>query len=207
MPIDPDLTLTSRSRLLAAGKELYARLGYEQASTAAIARAAGTSESQLVRYFDGKAGLLEAIFNESWKPLNDQVQTLVGNAPHARGALLSVLSAVTKALVTDPDLAFLFLFEGRRLRGADHEIALSQGYLQFAELVRALMRRGQKDGSFSPDFNTAAVAAALIGSAEGMIRERLLAERSGKARPFSEKEIRRVFEAMLEGLGGAREPA
>lgn len=201
------MTLTSRSRLLAAGKELYARLGYEQASTAAIARAAGTSESQLVRYFDGKAGLLEAIFNESWKPLNDQVQTLVSNAPHAREALLSVLSAVTKALVTDPELAFLFLFEGRRLRGADHEISLSRGYLQFAELVRALMRRGQQDGSFSPEFNATAVAAALIGSAEGMIRERLLAERSGKARPFSEKEIRRVFEAMLEGLGGASEPA
>ncbi|MCA1581419.1 MAG: TetR/AcrR family transcriptional regulator [Acidobacteria bacterium] len=207
MPIDPDLTLTSRSRLLAAGKELYARLGYEQASTAAIARAAGTSESQLVRYFDGKAGLLEAIFNESWKPLNDQIQTLVGNAAHAREALLSVLSVVTKALVTDPELAFLFLFEGRRLRGADHEISLSQGYLQFAELLRALMRRGQQDGSFSPEFSATAVAAALIGSAEGMIRERLLAERSGKARPFSEKEIRRVFEAMLEGIGGAREPA
>src|SRR5262249_320630 len=67
MPLDPDSTSTSRSRLLAAGKELFARHGYEQASTAAIARLAGTSESQLVRYFDGKAGLLQAIFNESWR--------------------------------------------------------------------------------------------------------------------------------------------
>ena len=50
MPIDPDSTHTSRSRLLAAGKTLFARHGYEQASTAAIAREAGTSESQLVRY-------------------------------------------------------------------------------------------------------------------------------------------------------------
>jgi hypothetical protein len=34
-------------RLLLAAKELFARNGYEQTSTAAIARRAGTSESQL----------------------------------------------------------------------------------------------------------------------------------------------------------------
>ena len=54
-----DNTQTSRSRLLNAGKSLFARNGYEQTSTAAIAREAGSSESQLIRYFGGKAGLLE----------------------------------------------------------------------------------------------------------------------------------------------------
>jgi len=203
LPVDPDLTLTSRSRLLAAAKELFASVGYEQASTAAIARAAGTSESQLVRYFDGKAGLLEAVFNESWRPLIEQIQSLVSASPNARQALLACLSALTKAFAADPEVAFLLLFEGRRLRGPEHEIVLSKGYLQFAELVRALIRRGQQDGSFSPEFNAAAAAAALIGSAEGMIRERLLAERAGKTRPYSDKEVRHVFEALLEGIGAA----
>jgi hypothetical protein len=64
-----------------------------------------------------------------------------------------------------------------------------------------LIKRGQQDGSFSPDFSAAAAAVAIIGGAEGMIRERLLAERAGKSRPFSDKEVRRVFEALLEGLG------
>jgi len=203
LPLDPDLTLTSRARLLAAGKELFATAGYEQASTAAIARAAGTSESQLVRYFDGKAGLLEAIFNESWRPLNEQIQTVVAESPQAREAVLSCLSALTKAFGSDPELAFLFLFEGRRPRGPNHEIALSKGYLQFAELVRALVRRGQQDGSFSPDLSAAAIAAAVMGGAEGMIRERLQAERSGKTRPFSDREIRRVFDCLLAGIAPA----
>lgn len=209
MAIDPDLTLTSRARLLAAGKELFAKVGYEQASTAAIARAAGTSESQLVRYFDGKAGLLEAVFNESWRPLIEQIQSLVAASPNARQALLDCLSALTKSFAADPEVAFLFLFEGRRLRGPDHEISLSKGYVQFAELVRALIRRGQQDGSFSPEFSAPAAAAAVIGGAEGMVRERLLAERAGKSRPFSDKEVRRVFAAFLEGLGrdGSASPA
>lgn len=200
LPVEPESTQTSRSRLIAAGKELFARLGYEQTSTAAIAREAGTSESQLVRYFDGKAGLLEAIFNESWRPLNDEVQKRIANAPHAREAVLGVLSAVTKAFGYDPDLAFLFLFEGRRVRGTTHEIVLSKGYLQFTELVRALIRRGQQDGSFPREFSDAAVASAVMGAAEGMIRDRLIAQRFGRPRPFSEPEIPHIFAAMLEGL-------
>jgi len=71
-----DSTLTSRGRLLLSGKTLFARNGYEQTSTSAIAREAGSSESQLVRYFSGKSGLLEAIFNESWKPLNETIGKL-----------------------------------------------------------------------------------------------------------------------------------
>lgn len=203
VPVDPDSTLDSRSRLLAAGKELFARLGYEQASTAGIARVAGTSESQLVRYFEGKAGLLEAIFNESWKPINEKVQTLIGNAPHAREAVLGVLLTIITAFGKDEELAFLFLFEGRRVRGAEHGITLSKGFLQFAELIRGLIRRGQKDGSFPPESNDAAVASAVMGAAEGMIRDRLIAERLGKSSPFSQKEIERIFSAILRGLSTA----
>ena len=49
--LDTESTQTARTRLLASGKTLFARLGYEQTSTAAIAREAFTSESQLVRHF------------------------------------------------------------------------------------------------------------------------------------------------------------
>ena len=79
---DFDSTQTSRSRLLMAGKTLFAKNGYEQTSTAAIARESGSSESQLIRYFGGKAGLLEAIFNESWTTLNQYVQEHIEQAAH-----------------------------------------------------------------------------------------------------------------------------
>jgi AcrR family transcriptional regulator len=195
-----ELTQTARSRLLAAGKSLFAHLGYEQTSTAMIAHEAGTSESQLVRYFDGKAGLLRAIFDESWKPLNEKVQAMIGAAVNAREAVLDVVSGFVQAFAQDPALAFLFLFEGRRLRGAKSEVVLSQGFLSFEELTRQLIIRGQKDGSFSKEFNAAAIASGIRGMAEGMIRDRLLAKRSGKAHPFSDREIRHVLSAMLQGL-------
>src|SRR5947208_4214212 len=92
MASDPDTTHTSRQRLLEAGKSLFAKFGFEQTSTATIAREAGTSESQLVRYYRSKAGLLEAIFNEHWAELTRKIQQVVVAAPDAREALAGVLA-------------------------------------------------------------------------------------------------------------------
>lgn len=198
MPIDADSSHTSRSRLLAAGKSLFSRFGYEQTSTAAIAREAGSSESQLVRYFGGKSGLLEAIFNESWAGLNEQLRTQIAESEHGREAILRVLGLVIQTFGKDHDIAFLFLFEGRRVRG--HDVTLSKGFLQFWELICTLVRRGQEDGSFRNDVKDVILASAMLGCAEGMIRDRMIAERAGLPHPFDDAAISTVFEVMVNGL-------
>jgi Bacterial regulatory proteins, tetR family len=124
---------SSCERLLAAGRKLFAQHGYEQASTAAIAREAGTSESQLVRYF-----------------------------------------------------------------------ALWNGFRDFDNLLRVLIARGKRDGSFASNLNDRALAAAIMGLAEAMIRERIVAERTGASNPFSDAEIRTVFEALMNGVAESR---
>ena len=193
-----DDTQTSRGRLLTAGKMLFSRLGYEQTSTATIAREAGTSESQLVRYFGGKSGLLDAIFNESWRGLNEVITKTIAESQHGREAILGVFSLMIDAFAEDSEVASLFMFEGRRVRGT--EVALSKGFQQFIDLVCRLIQRGQSDGSFRNDVNDAILASAMMGAAEGMIRDRLIARRSGKDAPFENDGIRGVFEAMVNGL-------
>jgi AcrR family transcriptional regulator len=200
MTPDPDSTQTSRGRLLAAGKTLFSKSGYEQTSTAAIARESGSSESQLIRYFGGKAGLLEAIFNESWNSLNEQVQQHVAEAAHGRDAILRILSLMIEAFGRDHDIAFLFLFEGRRMRGGTHEVLLSKGFMLFGELVSTLIIRGQQDGSFRNDVPPAVLASAMLGAAEGMMRDRVLAERNHRENPFDDNAIRLTFAAMVNGL-------
>lgn len=192
--------VSSRERLLAAAKRLMAEGGYERISTATIAREAGTSESQLVRYFGTKAGLLEAIFNEAWEPLNPRIAQLVAAATTARDAVITVLAAMIEVFDRDPDLARLLLFESRRLRGDDGEIRLSKGFQDFAALVVHLIERGQSDGSFNRKLNPLAVTSALLGVSEGMIRDPLLAADQGRPAPFSEAEIHAVFNAIVSGL-------
>jgi AcrR family transcriptional regulator len=207
MTSDPDSTHTSRERLLEAGKSLFSRLGFEQTSTAAIAREAGTSESQLVRYYRSKAGLLEAIFNENWRALNQKIQQVVVAATDAREALAGVLESVTEEFGRDPALAYLLLFEGRRIRGSTSEVVLSKGFMEFDSLLHVLIHRGKRDGTFRGDLNTNALASALLGATEAMIRDRLLAQRAGNPLPYTDQEIRAIFFALLHGLQLDQPPA
>lgn len=191
---------STRDRLLESGKSLFSRHGFENTPTSALAQAAGTSESQLVRYFGSKAGLLGAIFDEAWKPLNARVHDLLADAASGRAAVIGVLTAVLTAFERDDQLAAIFLFEGRRMRGGGTEINLSSGFLEFSDIIVRLIRRGQKDGSFDPGFDAAALAAALMGAAEAMVRERVLVRKRGSGRAFSDRQVLRIFEAMLNGF-------
>ena len=198
---EPAEAVSSRERLLNTAKRLMAGAGYERISTAAIAREAGTSESQLVRYFGSKAGLLESIFDESWAPLNPQIARLVAAAPTAREAMITILSTMIGAFERDPELAKLLMFEGRRVRGDNAEVLLTQGFRDFAKLVLSLIERGQKDGSFSTALKPQAITSALLGAAEGMMRDRLLTAHQSEPSPFPESQISAVFGALVSGLG------
>ena len=187
-------------RLLNAGKTLFAKNGYEQTSTATIARESGSSESQLIRYFGGKAGLLEAIFNESWSGLNEYIQQHISEATHGRDAIIRILSAMIQAFSRDHDIAFLFLFEGRRMRGGSHEVLLSKGFVQFTQVLNMLIERGRDDGSFRTDVNPQVLGSAMLGVAEGMLRDRVLAERNHEEVPYSDTDIVTTFTAMVNGL-------
>lgn len=200
MPSRPSAEPTSsRTRLLQAAKRLFAQQGYEQTATSAIAREAGTSESQLMRYFGGKVGLLDALLDEAWAELNDRVRTAVESAATGRDAILEAFQVIASSLARDPDLATLFLFEGRRLRGDEPRVRLSKGVQAFTEIARGLVRKAQAARELDTRLDPAAITSALIGASEGMIRDRALA-RVGGGRAFAEREMRRTLETMLAGF-------
>ena len=83
--------------------------------------------------------------------LNDAVGHYIANAKHGRDALLRLLTLMIQAFGRDHDIAFLFLFEGRRMRGGSHEVILSKGFMKFMEVVSSLIDRGREDGSLRTD--------------------------------------------------------
>ena len=191
---------SSRARLLAAAKRLFAAQGYEQSATSAIAREAGTSESQLMRYFGGKAGLLEALFDDAWEQLNARVAKTISAKTHRLDALIAAFEVVAAALARDADLATLFLFEGRRLRGDKPRVSLSRGSRRFIETIRGLVKGAQSTRDLDPTLDAGAVTAALLGATEAMMRERLVASTASR-RTFAQREIRLTLERMLKGFG------
>jgi AcrR family transcriptional regulator len=93
----------TRRRLLEAAIELFAELGYERASTRAIARRAGVSLPALQYYFGGKEGLHRACaeyitedVRSRLGPAAERVRLALGRRDLARAELLELLRAVVE---------------------------------------------------------------------------------------------------------------
>src|SRR5713101_7232188 len=121
----------SRERIREAAKTLFTERGYEGASTAAICRLAGTSQSQLIKHFTNKQGVLEAIFDYAWEQLNPAVQLAIERDPSPTHKLKTVVDMALSFLQKDRDLRTIFLLEGRRIRGDGHTVVLVPGFFDF----------------------------------------------------------------------------
>ena len=77
----PAVLASSRDRVREAAKTLFAERGYESTSTAAICRLAGTSQSQLIKHFNNKLGLLEAVFEFAWEQINPAIRLAIEKIP------------------------------------------------------------------------------------------------------------------------------
>lgn len=199
----PDAAATpvgsSHDRILAAAKQLFASRGYENTSTVAIARLAGTSESQLMKHFGSKEGLLEAIFDQGWEKMSFALRSIQElSAPGEK--LLSLLDLMIKAFERDPELKELMLLEGRRVRKEGHMVLLTRGYLEFVKTVDSLLLEIRAAGELRPDANPQAIRSGLIGMLEGLLRDQMLAHRINYPASYSTAEIRGLFTSVLGAM-------
>src|SRR5947199_6688268 len=192
--------LSSRERILQAGRDLFAEDGYENTTTSAIARRAGTSESQLIKHFGSKEGLLQAIFDEAWQRMAAGIHNVQDGSAQPLEKLQALTDLMIGALEQDRELQTLMLLEGRRIRKHGHMVLLTQGYLQMLSAVDGVLRQMAEAGQLRRDLHLEAVRSALVGAFEGMLRDRLLAERGGFPAHYGEAEMRRAFQAVMAGF-------
>jgi AcrR family transcriptional regulator len=164
---------TSRERIRDAAKALFAERGYETASTADICRLAGTSQSQIIKHFENKQGLLEAIFEHAWEQINPAVSLAIENIRAPEDKLRLVTDMLFTFLEKDKDLRTLFLLEGRRIRGNSHVIVLL------------------------PELHPQAVRSTLMGAIEGLLRDQLLSKASRFPASFTDADVRTVFNHLI----------
>ena len=188
---------SSRNRIIATSKTLFASLGYDNSSTALIARNAGTSESRLVKDFGGKAGILETIFSEGW----DQVVAQLGPCLESAGTLSSRLASVPRVVFEvfsrDLELKALVLLEGHHMRESARSLGADCGYGRFIALIdRALLDRALPDCAVSP----LCVRSAILGMVDGGLKAQVLANRAGFPAAFSADDFAQVVSCFLGDL-------
>lgn len=190
---------SSHDRILMAAKQLFASRGYENTSTVAIARLAGTSESQLMKHFGSKEGLLESIFDAGWEELSARIASLQ-QLPSPNKKLRALLDATLEGLERDPELKQLMLLEGRRIRREGRMVLTTKGFLNYVSTIDGILSEMRAARQLRPELNPQAVRAALIGMFEGILRDQLLAERTGFPSTAQVSDLRQLFDAIIPAL-------
>jgi AcrR family transcriptional regulator len=196
---DADRGASSRDRLLAAAKQLFAARGYENTSTVAIARQAGTSESQLMKHFGSKEGLLEAIFDAGWARLAEALSSL-RQLPSPAQKLQTLLDGTLAGMERDPELKKLMLLEGRRIRREGRMVLTTAGYLGFVGALDEILAEMRAARQLREDVNPQAVRSALIGIFEGILRDQMLAGIDGFPSTATAGDLRQLFGILLPAL-------
>src|SRR5690242_10297226 len=165
--------LSSRDRLLQAAKTLFAERGYEAATTAAIARRAHTSESQLLNHFKGKPGLLAAAMEQGWSELNKAVRLAIARVASRMDQAKLTIDMLLSYLQQDKIFRTLFLLE------TDRRDNLDRGAREFATILDGIFLQMSSRGELNSSIAPRALSSGLLGALKSILRDQLLSSSTG----------------------------
>jgi AcrR family transcriptional regulator len=195
----PPSIISSHDRILNAAKELFARLGYEATSTAAIARLAGSSQSQLIKHFGSKEGLLDAVFDEGWKTLKGGFSS-VSELRCPKRRLYALLDLMMSALSDDDDLKDIMLQEGRRMHHGHTPTAMASSSLHLIQMIDSILGELKSAGELKPEVHVQALRSAILGMLSGLLRAQMLARRIDYPAKYTQEEVKQTIEMALSGF-------
>lgn len=197
-------------RVIAAAEALFAELGYQGCSLLRIARAAGTSESGVLRFFASKEDVFFAVIEAALAGLHEWLDAALAaaDAPPPDAVverLVLMIRVVFDLYAAYPDKAALVFSEGGMsvymLRGSQGRTLMTlPGMRRLIERVDALFAQGCRRGPFV-GIDPVAAREAWFGIVEGTILGWLLSsDPHGGYTSASARKMLNVARKMLEGL-------
>ncbi|MDE2263962.1 MAG: CerR family C-terminal domain-containing protein [Gammaproteobacteria bacterium] len=206
----------TRQRLLEAGIELFAELGYERASTRAIARRAGVSLPALQYYFGGKEGLHRACaqyitedVRSRLDPAAERVRLTLGRHDLTRAELLELLRAVVEpfleGLATErPESWALFFARAQGEHSAAFEAIFQQIGGRLLATVMEIVSRILGRSAAAPEVAIRAVV--IVGQLTLVRRARPIMLRTLGWPDFAGERLRTLKEIIWQGIASSLSP-
>lgn len=154
----------TRDRVLAAARDLFEEVGYEEATIREIARRAGVSVGSVFTTFSGKAEILSQVMDDRLAALYAELDQVV---PHLRGLTVDRLRSI---------MAVHYGFETRRLRLFVAYIGASFGWSpgeavtplghnpRLRGMLADTLRGGMERGDVRPDADVDTFVDTLLGA-------------------------------------------
>jgi AcrR family transcriptional regulator len=206
----------TRRRLLDAGIELFAELGYERASTRAIARRAGVSLPALQYYFGGKEGLHRACaqyitedVRSRLGPAAERVRLALGRRNLTGAELLELLRAVIEpfleGLATErPESWALFFARAQGEHSATFDAVFQQISGTLLSLVTEIIGRILSRSPASPEVAIRAVA--IVGQTALVRRARPIMLRVLGWPDFEGERLQTLKDVMWQAIAASLTP-
>lgn len=199
----------TRKALLVAGTQLFAERGYDGVPLSAIAHNAGVNKAMVSYHFGGKRKLYRAIVTATFADIVARVEKLLASGRSAPDLLREFIATVAEtATRRNPHFPTMMLREV--LAGGKHLGGETIAYpLRVAEVVRQIVERGVRDGSFRP-VDPLLTHLSLVGSllfffATTSLRARLIAEGRLRARtPDAAGYVKHMQDVLVNGLVARR---
>ena len=142
----PDQTV--RKQVLAAAVDLFAANGYDGTSVQQIVERAGVTKGALYHYFTAKEDILleiyTTVFDEQMAALDD----IIAMNREPEWTLREIIHSLIAVTAANVKVSAVFSREATRM-DQTRWAALQDRWRGYQESVRAVIRRGQSDGSFA----------------------------------------------------------
>jgi AcrR family transcriptional regulator len=164
-----------RRHLVETAIRLFTEGSYHGTTTAEIARAAGVSEPILYRHFASKRDLYLAALEHVWEKTRGSWEKALDGAPDACAAVETISKGHVSVRSAKLQLAELWVQAlGEASEDAELRRHLRRHMREVHDFVAGLLRRGQAQGSISPERDADAEAwIMLAGGILGMVGRRV----------------------------------
>jgi len=159
-----------RAQILDAAKEVFAEAGYHEASINAIIERAGIARGTFYLYFQGKAGVFDALLDQAMAELRARITRIeIDNptAPPPQVQLREQLVRVLDYVLGDRQLAVILL-SGAKAPEAEAATRLAAFFGEVHAVIKLALDNGIAIKLVRP-CNTRVVAAGMLGTVRGLI--------------------------------------
>jgi TetR/AcrR family fatty acid metabolism transcriptional regulator len=185
-----------RARILRAAIRVFAKDGFYATRVSEIAKAAGVADGTIYLYFKSKDDVLITIFEEGITQLLTILRE-VGESEEPFETRISRIIELQLGLLEDQrDLAEVITVNLRQSSRLLKQYAAPL-FMQYIDVIAAVVRQGQEAGAFRPDLNPRVVARSLFGALDAILLTWALGE--GDA-PALRKAAAHCASLFLEGL-------
>ena len=182
-------------RILEAAIDVIAERGFFNARVSDIANRAGVADGTIYLYFKSKEQILMAAISTAFAIFMQRAQVEMQQSDDPRRQLRSLARLHLEGLGANRNLAIIFQTELRQ--SARFLAQFSQHQLkQYFDLVREIVRRGQRTGVFRTELSDKIVANCFFGALDEMVTSWILSEHEYSLAGAAEA----VVDVILKGM-------